>query len=201
MKRSIRSLVILAGVAVLAATSQATITFSNYGADLTVDSAATNQINATPPQLSNFVYGVGTVTDADSFIVDSTAGINELDVNEVDGSAVDGTISLTVNVYNGTTVGSGLLDNLYSGTGTSSAGSLSTSDLMPLFQFNSISPLMTGQHLVTYSAQFTGYDGGAVGYLGGFAVDAYEAVPEPSAYAVLGIGVVGLIARKRRSRK
>jgi hypothetical protein len=201
MIQSKRSLVVLAGVAVLAATSQATITFSNYGSDLSVDSSAINQINATPPQLENFVSGTGTVTDMDSFIINSTMGLNEMDVNEVDGTALEGQVSLTVNLYNGTTVGSGLLETLYSGTGTSAANSGITTALLPLDWYNTLSPIVTGPHLVTYTAQFTGYDANAVGYLGGFAVDAYEAVPEPSAYAALGIGVLGLVTRKRRSGK
>ena len=201
MIKSMRSLVVLAGVAVLAATSQATISFTNYGAQFSVDLSASNQINATPPQLSNFPTGIGTVTDSGTFDINSTAGISELDVNEVDGFAIDGTLSLTVTLYKGAGAGSGVLETVYSGTGTSAANSGNTSALMPLFTTNLFSPVLAGEHLVSYSASFTGDDVNAEGYLGGFAVDGYEAVPEPSAYAALGLGVVGLIARKRRSGK
>jgi hypothetical protein len=201
MNRSLRSLVVLAGVAVLAATSQATITFSNYGAQFSVNVSGSNQINTTPPQLANGVMGVGTVTDSGSFDINSTAGLSELDVNEVDGFAIDGTLGLEVTLYNGADLSSGVMQTLYTGVGSSAANSQVTSALMPLFTTNLFSPILTGEHLITYSAQFTGSDADAVGYLGGFAVDGYEAVPEPSAYAALGLGIIGLVARKRRSGK
>jgi len=196
-----RTLWVLAGLAVLAVPSQATITFSAYTSDFTVNPVATNQINATPPQLSNFPTGVGTVTDSGNFDISSTRGLTALDVNEVDGYVIDGTLDLTVTLYNGATVASGVMETLYVGTASSAANSGSTSNLLPLLTNNAFSPVLMGTHYVSYSATFVGDDAGALGYLGGFAVDGYEAVPEPSAYAALGLGVVGLMVRKRRSRK
>jgi len=187
-----RTLVALAGLAVLAVPSQAVITFSSFSSDFSVAASATNQINATPPSLSNFVVGVGPATDSGHFDVSSSGVLTGLDVNEVDGFALGGTLSLTVTLYNGPTAGSGVLETLYSGTAV--GGWIS-----PLFQDNSLA--LTGTHYVTYLATYTGGSSAAVGYLGGFAVAAYEAVPEPAAYATLGIGVIGLLARRRRSRK
>jgi len=189
-----RTLWVLAGLAVLTVPSQAVITFSNYTSDFSVDPHATNQINATPPSLSNFPKGIGTVTDMGSFDVSSTFGINALDVNEVDGFAFGGSVSLMVTLYNGPLGGSGVEAVLYNQTVTGGA-------LIPPFQNNNIS--ITGTHFVTYVATYVGTlpAPAGIGYLGGFAVDAYEAVPEPTALAALGIGIIGLLARRRRSGK
>jgi hypothetical protein len=202
MNKTLRSLIVTAGVAVLATSSQAVITFSNYNSQFTFDPSTPNQLSPTPPQLSNVVFGTGPVTDTGSFDVASTAGIAELDVNEVDGFAVDGNLSLTVTVYNGATISSGVLENLYSSSIDSPTNSLDFNTLVPTFQDNFFSPiLLTGTHAVSYTATFNGYDASAMGYLGGLAIDAYEPVPEPSAYAVLGLGVIGLLIRRRRSVK
>jgi hypothetical protein len=184
--------VVVAGLAVLAASSQATITFSAYTSDFSLASGASNQINSTPPQLSNFPMGIGVVTDTGHFDLSSSTMLTALDVNEVDGFAIGGSVTLTVTLYNGSTAASGVLAVLYSGSGVNGA-------LIPYSQDNLVS--LTGTHYVDYSATFTGVTPGAIGYLGGFAVDAYEAVPEPAAYATLGIGVIGLLASRRRSRK
>jgi len=192
MISSTRTLLVLAGLAVLAVPSQAVITFSSYTGDFNVDPQATNQINSTPPHLSNFPKGVGVVTDSGHFEISSTNGIKELDVNEVDGFAFGGSISLEVKLFNGTTVASGVQQILYDQVAVGGA-------LIPPFQNNILT--VTGTHLVNYEAIYTGTSPVGIGYLGGFAVDAYEAVPEPAAYATLGIGLVGLLARRRRSRK
>jgi len=193
MISSTRTLLVLAGLAALAVPSQATITFSSFTSDFTLNPAVSNQISATPPQLSNFPMGIGTVTDSGQFDVSSTFGLTALDVNEVDGFAAGGTVNLTVTLYKGTTVGSGVMTVLYNET--ASGGTLT-----PPFQDNPLTSV-TGTHLVTYTATFKGTSPFAIGYLGGFAVDAYEAVPEPAAYATLGIGIIGLLARRRRSGK
>jgi len=193
MNSPTRTLVVLAGLAALAVPSQAVITFSSFTSDFSLSGPpVTNQINATPPQLSNFPMGVGPVTDSGHFDVSSSTMLTALDVNEVDGFAIGGTVSLTVTLYNGSTAGSGVLQTLYSGSGTGGS-------VVPFFQDNPLS--LTGTHYVSYTATFTGATPAAIGYLGGFAVDAYEAVPEPAAYATLGIGLIGLLARRRRSAK
>jgi hypothetical protein len=202
MTIKLRSIIVLAGVAVLAASSQAVITFSNYGSQFTVTGSAVNQINATPPALSNFPHGIGTVTNSGTFDINSTKGISQLDVNEVDGFVMDGSLSLTVTLYKGADASSGVMETLYTGSGSSASMSFHASPLLPLYSVNYFTPLaLTGEHLVSYSASFTGSDKSALGYLGGFALDGYEAVPEPAAYATLGLGVIGLLARRRRSAK
>jgi len=192
MNNTMRTLVVLAGITALAASSQAVITFSNWSSDFTVSSV--NQISSTPSQLSNFVYGTGSVTDTGSFDVSGTKGLSELEVTEVDGFAIDGTLSLTVTLYSGATTGSTPLTTLYTGT-------ISGGVLTPIVADNLFSPAVTGTHAVSYSAVFTGNASDAVGYLGGFAVNAYEPVPEPASYATVGVGIIGLIARRRRSGK
>jgi hypothetical protein len=194
MISSTRTLLVLAGLAALVVPSQATITFSSFTSDFTLAPSITNQINATPPQLSNFPKGTGTVTDTGSFDVSSTFGITALDVNEVDGFAFGGSVSLDVTLWTGTTLATEgpALATLYSQSASGSA-------LIPPFQNNPLT--LAGTHLVTYTAQYVGASKTGIGYLGGFAVDAYEAVPEPAAYAALGVGIVGLLARRRRSGK
>jgi len=193
--------VVLAGLAVLAVPSQAVITFSNYSSQFTFDPSTPNQLSPTPPQLSNVVFGSGSVTDSGSFDISSSTGLTALDVNEVDGFAVDGTLSLVVTIYTGNTTSSPVLENLYSSSVVSPAATLSYMPLGPTLWDNAFSPVLTGTHAVSYTATFMGYDAGGLGYLGGFAIDGYEAVPEPSAYAVLGLGVLGLFVSRRRSGK
>jgi len=112
-----RTLVVLAGLAVLAVPSQATITFSNYGSQFTFNPAISNQLKATPPSLHQSVIGVGPVSDSGAFNVSDSAGLNALDVTEVDGFAIDGELSLTVRLYQGAT----FIEDLYSSTATSPA--------------------------------------------------------------------------------
>jgi len=196
-----RTLVVLAGLAVLAVPSQAVITFSNYSSQFTFDPSTPNQLSPTPPQLSNVVFGTGSVSDSGSFDISSSSGLTALDVNEVDGFAVDGNLTLTVTIYTGATTSSSVLETLYSAGVNSLTNSNSFNTLFPTLQDNAFSPVLTGTHAVSYTATFNGYDAGALGYLGGFAIDGYEAVPEPSAYAVLGLGVLGLFLSRRRSVK
>jgi len=190
-----RTLLVLAGLAVLAVPSQATITFSNYGSQFTFNPAVSNQLKATPPNLHQSVIGMGPVSDSGAFNVSDSAGLNALDVTEVDGFAIDGELSLTVRLYQGAT----FIENLYSSTATSPAVLPIYTPLTPSIWDNPLPNLM-GTYTVTYVASFTGYSACSVGYLGAFAVDAYP-TPEPSAYAALGIGVVGLLIRRRRSGK
>jgi hypothetical protein len=195
-----RTLLVIAGLAVLAVSSQATISFSNLNGlvsdnDLALNDAA-NQMNATAVNLIDFPVGAGTVSATGSFDVTTSTSMIALDVNEVFGVAYNGTLSLTVDLYNGTTVASGVEATLYD---QSAVAGVLAARLYPTFQNNNIS--FTGTKLITISASFTGTSGSSLGYLGGFAVDAYDAVPEPAAYATLGIGIIGLLARRRRSGK
>jgi len=174
----------------------ATISFSSYTSDFSVDPSITNQINATPPNLSNFPMGVGTVSDTGYFSVTGSTPITALDVNEVDGFAYLGTVTLTVDLYTGSSISTPgtVMAVLYS----ESASGIGV--LTPPFQNNALS--LSGTHLVTYTATFAGLAPSSLGYLGGFSVDAYQqAVPEPAAYAALGIGIIGLLARRRRGGK
>jgi len=195
-----RTFLVLAGLAALAASSQATISFSNLNGlvgdnNVTLNDAA-NQMNATAINLIDFPTGAGMVTAQGSFDVTTTTLMLALDVNEVFGFAYNGTVSLTVDLYNGTTVASGVQATLYS---ESAVAGVLAAKLSPSFQNNNIS--FTGTKLITVSASFMGTGGTSLGYLGGFAVDAYDAVPEPAAYATLGVGIIGLLARRRRSGK
>jgi hypothetical protein len=194
MNKSLRSLVVIAGVAVLASSSQAIITFSNYNSQFDFNPVISNQLKATPTHLHQPVIGSGTVTDSGSFDVKDSLGLSALDVTEVDGFAIDGKLTLTATIWEGSTPVS-----LYNSSATSPAVLPLYTMLSPSIKDNSL-PSLTGTYLVTYTATFQGYGPGSVGYLGSFAFDAYP-TPEPSAYAALGVGVVGLLIRRRRSGK
>lgn len=204
MFRPTRTLVAIAGLAVFAVPSQAVITFSNYTGDFTV--GPSNQISSTPPNLSNFVSGptAGTVTeDSGHFFVSSSSGLTALDVNEVDGfSDGGGTVTLTVSLYAtllGVPVGPPVQTLYYGDTNNTSADVL-TPITGHTYEDNGFLTPLTGTYYVSYAATFNG-NASSDGYLGGFAVEAFEGVPEPSAYAALGVGLIGLLVRGRRSRK
>jgi hypothetical protein len=196
MISSKRTLVVLAGLAALVVPSQATINFSNLIGNNIGLNYSVNQMNATADNLIDFPHGAGTVTATGSFDIVSTDKIDALDVNEVYGFVYNGTIGLTVDLYNGTTVGSGIETVLYNNSVT---GGILGATLTPSLQNNIVD--FKGPQLITLSASFVGAGPTSLGYLGGFAIDGYEAVPEPAAYATLGIGIIGLLARRRRSRK
>lgn len=184
MNNTKRMLVVLAGVAALAASSQAVIVITPL--DASVTNPIVNEADITPIQLSNGAFGIGTVTDIGGFTVSSSTGLSQLVVNEVSAQVFStGTLTLTV-LLDGSTV-------LYSDT-------TNTDNPLKLSQVTNL-PNLLGTHLVTYAATFTGTDPFASGYIGGFSVDAFEAVPEPVSLATLGVGIIGLIARKRRSGK
>jgi hypothetical protein len=177
-------LVVLAGVTALAASSQAVIVITPL--DASVTNPIQNEADITPVQLSNGAFGLGTVTDTGGFTISSTTGLTQLVVDEVSAQVfTTGILSLTV-LLDGTTT-------LYSDISI-------TDNPLKLSQVTNL-PGLTGTHTVTYTASFLGTDPGSVGYLGGFSVDGFEAVPEPLPYATLGIGILGLMARKRRSGK
>jgi hypothetical protein len=194
MNRTLRSLVIIAGVAVLAASSQATITFSPLTSDISVSTNPTNQVSAIPPRLSAGVFGNVSVTDTGSTLVTSTSGITTLSVDEAGGYAFSGaSVSLTVTLYKGNNTSYPSV-TLFTDSTTSS------------FLSNSVTTVNLGAgdvDLITFSATYTGtgapFSGGVVG---AFTIAAQPAAtPEPAAYATFGVGLVGLIIRRRRSTK
>jgi len=188
MKNTMRTLVVLAGMTALAASSQAVITFSSWTADFQLSGTSSNQITSHPAGLSNFIFGAGTSIATGSFDVMGTKGIDDLEVNEVASAVSNGTLNLTVTLEGATPV------TLYDETATPGG------NLTPIFQNNPL-PNMTGVLTVDYTATYTGNSASSYGYLGTFAVNAYEPVPEPASIATVGLGIIGLISRRRRSGK
>lgn len=184
MNNTKRTLVVLTGLTALVASSYATVTITPL--DGSVSATLQNEASVLPAQLSGGVFGAGPITpDSGAFLVSSTSGITGIQVGEVSGLTWDGTLDLTVTL---------------DGTTTLYYDSTSTDNPLSLANFVSTG-VLTGTHLITYTATFTGNGSDAVGYLGGFTVDAFEAVPEPASFAAMGVGIIGLIARKRRSSK
>jgi hypothetical protein len=184
-----RTLVVLAGLLVLAASSQAQITFGpNPSAGIVFQP---NEANITPPNLSQIAFGPA--SDTGSFTVSSSTGIKEIDVTDVDGQSQDGTLTLTVT---DTTTGKVLYSD-------------STSANNPLLDEtpNHVS-IGTGLQTITYSATFTGSAPDSVAVINNLSVvftpngvNPPPPVPEPASFGVMGIGVVGLILRNRRRNK
>jgi len=179
-----RTLVVLVGLTALAASSNATISITPL--DSTVTNNLPNEATCLPTQLSAGLSGPGTIVpDYGSFLISSDSGITGIQVGEVTGFAVDGVLTLDVTL-DGTSI--------YSDTTNIDNPLIAVGPTVPL-------GLLTGTHLVEYTATFTGYGADSEAYLGGFTVDGFEAVPEPASFAAMGIGIIGLIARKRRSSK
>jgi len=193
MNRTLRSLVIIAGVAVLAASSQATITFSPITADITW-SAPADQVSVTPPQLIAGEFGAKTVTDTGSTLLTSTSGISTISVDQATGYALGPatTLTLTVTLYKGNNTSYPSVTLLSETTSTSFLSNSVTTVNLPA----------SAVDLITFSATYTGSSVFSGGTIGAFTIAAAPAVtPEPAAYATFGVGLVGLIIRRRRSSK
>jgi hypothetical protein len=184
-----RTLVVLAGLTVLAASSQAQVNLTGF-TSTTGDTAtiATNEIDISPTQLDGIATGSASATGL--FVATGTPGISNISVTDVTGSVFGGVLTLTV-----TDLTSGLV--LYS-------DSTANSNPLKEMQLNTVSYGSSPQTIV-YAATYTGP---GYGYLGTFAVVFTPAgstppppVPEPASFGVMGIGVVGLALRNRRRVK
>jgi len=192
LNRTLRSLVIIAGVAVLAASSQATITFTPLTADITW-SAPLDQVSATPPRLIGGEFGAKSVTDTGSTLVSSTSGITTISVDQATGYTFGaGLVSLTVTLYHGITTSSPSQTLFFQGPTSSFLSNSVTTVNLPA----------SAVDLITFSANYTGTTLLSGGVVGAFTIAAAPAAtPEPAAYATFGVGLVGLIIRRRRSSK
>lgn len=185
-----RTLVVLAGLLVLAASSQAQVVLANptspTGDTITF---GPNEADINPVNLSGIAFS--TTLDTGSFTAQSATGISEIDVTDVTAGVGDGVLTLTV--FDGATI-------LYS-------DSTNTDNPLKEMQLNPVS-IGTGVQTITYVASFVGSQPDSIAYLGAFSVVFTPTgsappppVPEPASFGVMGIGVVGLALRNRRRVK
>lgn len=190
-----RALVVLASLAVLAASSQAQIVITPNPADgVTVDSNVPTQADVQTVN-TNFQSGIGTYTDSGYFNLTSGLGLKSVTV-EANGYVLsDAAVSL----------------NIYIQQGASTLTLFNQTTNNPAFGFGSpvtttaTSPFsLTGAYTVHFTATYVGTANDSLASVDPFTVAFLEKgqnppppVPEPASYAVLGIGVVGLISRRR----
>jgi hypothetical protein len=133
------------------------------------------------------------VSYSESFSVTETGGtLVHAHLDNVLSGVSDGTLTLSAWV-NGVLIYTSTTTNFFL-DGTETA--LTVSDGTNL-------ALGPGTYHALYTASYTGFDNGiSYGYINSFNMLFEEqATPEPASLATIGIGVIGLIARRRRGAK
>jgi len=172
---------VLGALASLAAVSSATVTFSNFtgsGAAYLAD----NGSGVLKFEPSIFTSGSGVLSGTFTVSTD-TVGLSDGDVK----------------VGNSLLVGPGNLDFNASVVGVGSIYSSSAPDLGSLAANGPSTPLSSAAYIVTYNLN---YSGALVSFTSASFTfhDASNPVPEPASMAALGVGAVGLLARRRRTK-
>jgi len=200
MHYSKRTLVILAGLSVLATSATAqTFTFGNQQSWETV--TAPGEINIADPTLN---AGFSGLSDPNSpytspnpaLTVTSDKVIKLVDVNQVNGLVFNSTLTFSIQVdgitaFTQTVVDDATTDPLGTGIGFNPSGKIS-----------GVTLAANVAHTITYTAVYTGTSNplGAGAFMNDFYVS-FDAVPEPAPFAAFGVGLIGLLARRRKGSK
>lgn len=200
INRFARPLIALGALTALAATSQATITFGGWPSGSLpsdIQQVGNGDVLIENPNLGSsnpLMSDANSVSYSESFAVTETAGtLIFADVDNVLSGVSDGTLTLSAFV-NGNLIYTSTTTNFFlDGTETS----LTVSHGIPL-------ALGPGTYHALYTASYTGFDNGiSYGYINSFNMLFQErsSTPEPASLATIGIGVVGLLARRRKGAK
>jgi hypothetical protein len=184
--------------AALAASSQAQITFSNLPSDIT-------QVGYGDVQVQNNNLGDTNLQGApggglqytESFKLNEASNtVVKATVDEVLSGVSDGSLSLTAWI-NGT--------QFYNSSVTNLDGTGNTETALATTGFTNLA-LGPGTYVVTYTATYSGLSNTlpSYGYINSFNAFFQESgqnppppVPEPASFAVVGIGLIGICARRR----
>jgi len=198
--RFARPLIALGALTALAASSQATITFGGWPAgalptDMQV--VGNGDVLIENPSLGSsnpLMSDANVVSYTESFAVTETGGtLIFADLDNVLSGVSDGSLTLSAFVDGNLIYTSNTFNFFLDGTETA----LTVSSGIPL-------ALGPGTYHVMYTASYTGFDNGiSYGYINSFnsLFQEKSATPEPASLATIGIGVIGLIARRRKGAK